>query len=127
MVMMAYDPIRVARATFLAAAVGAMAAVPAAAEAPLRFSRGLKFEGPSARSGAGLDGAYSGAEGLEGTSDNGAEPLDIIKRVASGDYGMGFGDINLLIKFRDANPKTPVIAVFMGYDRPAYAIVTRKS
>jgi len=125
--MMAYDPIRVARATFLAAAVGAMAAVPAAAEAPLRFSLGLKFEGPSAPFLVGLDRGYYRAEGLDVTFDNAAEPLDIIKRVASGDYGMGFGDINLLIKFRDANPKTPVIAVFMGYDRPAYAIVTRKS
>src|SRR5262249_60689702 len=52
---------------------------------------------------------------------------DFIKGVAWGDYGMGFGDTNVLIKFRAATPKTPVIPVFMAYDRPAYAIVTRKS
>jgi len=125
--MMAYDPIRAAGATVLAAAIWTMLAAPAHAELPLRFSLGLKFEGPSAPFLVGLDKGYYRAEGIDVTFDNAAEPLEIIKRVASGDYVMGFGDINLLIKFRDENPKTPVTAVFMGYDRPAYAIVTRKS
>lgn len=125
--MMAYGPIRFARAVFLIAAGWAVLAAPAIAEAPLRFSLGLKFEGPAAPFLLGLDKGYYRAEGLDVTFDNAAEPLDIIKRVASGDYVMGFGDVNLLIKFRDQNPKTPATAVFMGYNRPAYAIVTRKS
>ena len=125
--MMAYDPNRIARATVLVAAVWTMLAAPADAEIRLRFSLGLKFEGPSAPFLVGLDKGYYRAEGLDVTFDNAAEPLDIIKRVATGDYVMGFGDINLLMRFRDENPKTPVTAVFMGYDRPAYAIVTRKS
>ncbi len=124
---MAYDPICVARASMLAAAVSTLLAVPANAELPLRFSLGLKFEGPSAPFLVGLDKGYYRAEGLDVAFDNAAEPMEIIKRVASGEYVMGFGDINLLIKFRDENPKTPVTAVFMGYDRPAYAIVTRRS
>ncbi len=125
--MMAYDANRIARATMLAAALATMLAAAARAEAPLRFSLGLKFEGPAAPFLVGLDKGYYRAEGLDVTFDNAAEPADIIKRVASGDYVMGFGDINLLIKFRDENPKMPVTAVFMGYDRPAYAIVTRRS
>ena len=40
---------------------------------------------------------------------------------------MGFGDINSLIKFRDANPATPIKAVFMVYNKPAFSIVGRKS
>ena len=40
---------------------------------------------------------------------------------------MGFGDINSLIKFRDANPGTPIKAVFMVYNRPPFAIIGRKS
>ena len=40
---------------------------------------------------------------------------------------MGFGDINSLIKFRDANPGTPIKAVFMVYNKPPFAIVGRKS
>ena len=40
---------------------------------------------------------------------------------------MGFGDINSLIKFRDANPANPIKAVFMVYNKPAFSIVGRKS
>src|SRR4029079_15828947 len=47
--------------------------------------------------------------------------------VASGTYQMGFGDINSLIKFRDANPSNPVKAVLMVYNKPAFSIVERKS
>jgi NitT/TauT family transport system substrate-binding protein len=139
--MMAYDPIHLARgaalvplrmlANFgigtLAVAIAVMPAAPASAEAPVRFSLGLKFEGPSAPFLIGLDKGYYRAEGIDVTFDNAAEPLDIVKRVAAGDFAMGFGDTNLLIKFRDQNPKIPVAAVFIGYNRPAYAIVTRKS
>jgi NitT/TauT family transport system substrate-binding protein len=125
--MMAYHPIRFARTAVLMAAISAPLVVPAAAEAPVRFALGLKFEGPSAPFLVGLDKGYYRAEGLDVTFDNAAEPVDIIKRVAAGDVAMGFGDTNLLIKFRDQNPKMPVAAVFMGYNRPAYAIVTRKS
>jgi len=125
--MMAYDPIRLARASVVAAAICLPLGAPASAEPPLRFSLGLKFEGPSAPFLVGIDKGFYRAEGLDVTFDNAAEPIDIIKRVASGAYDMGFGDTNLLIKFRDQNPKTPALAVFMGYNRPAYAIVTRKS
>ena len=40
---------------------------------------------------------------------------------------MGFADINALITFRNANAETPIKAVFMVYNRPAYAIIARKS
>ena len=53
--------------------------------------------------------------------------LEPINRVASGTYDMGFGDINSLIKFRDANPGTPIKAVFMVYNKPPFSIVGRKS
>jgi NitT/TauT family transport system substrate-binding protein len=127
LVIMAYDPIRFGRAPVLAAAIAAMLAVPATAEAPVRFSLGLKFEGPSAPFVIGLDKGYYRAEGLDVTFDNAAAPIDVVKRVASGDVPMGFGDTNLLIKFRDQHPNMPVLAVFMGYNRPAYAVVARKS
>jgi NitT/TauT family transport system substrate-binding protein len=125
--VMAYSPLRFARVTLAVAAISAALAPPAAAQGWIRFSLGLKFEGPAAPFLIGLDKNYYRAEGLDVSFDNAAEPLDIIKRVAAGEYDMGFGDINLLIKFRDQNPKMPVAAVFMGYNRPAYAIVTRKS
>ena len=80
----------------------------AAAETNLKFSLDRKFEGPSAPFPA----------------DAALEP---IKRVASGAYDMAFADINALIRFRDANPNTPIKAVFMLYNKPAYAVIGRKS
>jgi NitT/TauT family transport system substrate-binding protein len=40
---------------------------------------------------------------------------------------MGFADINALIKYRDQHPSAPIKAVFIVYNKPAYAIVARKS
>ena len=61
------------------------------------------------------------------TIDTAAGSLEPINRVASGTYDMGFGDINSLIKFRDANPANAIKAVYMVYNKPAFSIVGRKS
>ncbi|MBI3434675.1 MAG: ABC transporter substrate-binding protein, partial [Proteobacteria bacterium] len=86
-----------------------------------------KFEGPAAPFVVAVDKGYYKAEGLDVTIDTGAGSLEPITRVASGTYNMGFADINSVIKFRDANPGTPIKAIFMVYDKPAFAIVGRKS
>jgi NitT/TauT family transport system substrate-binding protein len=39
---------------------------------------------------------------------------------------MGFADINSLIKYRDNPANSPIKAVMMGYDTPAFAIITLK-
>jgi NitT/TauT family transport system substrate-binding protein len=112
----------------LAAAVTAvLAAGPAAAETPIKFSLDFKFEGPAAPFLVAIDKGYFKAEGLEVSIDSAAGSLEPINRVASGTYDMGFGDINSLIKFRDANPANPLKAVFMVYNKPAFSIVGRKS
>jgi NitT/TauT family transport system substrate-binding protein len=98
-----------------------------AAESKITFSLDRQFEGPSAIFLLPLDRGYYKAEGLNVSIDPGKNTLEAITRVASGDYDMGVADINALIKFRDANPKTPVKAVFMVYNRPAFAVIGRKS
>jgi NitT/TauT family transport system substrate-binding protein len=98
-----------------------------AAQTNIKFSLDRGFEGPEAPFLLALDKGYFKAEGLNVSIDPGTGVLDPIKRVASGDYDMGFADINALIKYRDANPKMPIKAVFMVYNRPAYAIIGRKS
>ena len=98
-----------------------------AAETSIKFSLDFKFEGPSAPFLLPLDKGYYKAEGLNVSIDQAAGSLEPINRVASGTYDMGFGDINSLIKFRDANPDTPIKAVFMVYNKPPFAIVGRKS
>src|SRR5215468_6768141 len=94
----------------------------AAAQTPIKFSLDFKFEGPSAPFLVGIDKGYYQAEGLSVTVDSSTGPLELITRVASGAYDMGFGDINSLIKFRDQNPSVPVKAVFMVYNRPPFSI-----
>ncbi len=57
----------------------------------------------------------------------GKDVMEPITRVASGRSEMGLADFNALIEYLDAHPTAPVKAVFMLYNRPAYAIVARKS
>src|SRR5450759_1255195 len=99
----------------------------ATAETAIKFSLDFSFEGPSAPFLLPLDKGYYKAEGLDVSIDTAANSLEPISRVASGAYDMGFGDINSLIKFRDANPGTPIKAVFMVYNRPPFSIIGRKS
>jgi NitT/TauT family transport system substrate-binding protein len=98
-----------------------------AGETKVKFSLDRDFQGPSAAFLLPLDKGYYKAEGLNVSIDAGSNVLEPIKRVASGVYDMGFADINALIKYRDANPKDAVKAVFMVYNRPAYAVIGRKS
>jgi NitT/TauT family transport system substrate-binding protein len=110
-----------------AVAAAALATSPASAQTKIKFSLDFKFEGPAAPFVVAIDKGYFKAEGLEVTIDSAAGSLEPINRVASGTYDMGFGDINSLIKFRDANPSNPIKAVFMVYNKPAFSVVSRKS
>jgi NitT/TauT family transport system substrate-binding protein len=105
----------------------ALAATAASAQTPIKFSLDFKFEGPAAPFVVAIDKGYFKAEGLDVTIDTAGGSLEPINRVASGTYDMGFGDINSLIKFRDANPGTPIKAVYMVYNKPPFSIVGRKS
>src|SRR4051812_12874778 len=110
-----------------AAAAAVLLGGPATAQTAIKFSLDFKFEGPAAPFLVAIDKGYFKAEGLDVTIDTAAGSLEPINRVASGTYDMGFGDINSLIKFRDANPGTPIKAVFMVYNKPAFSVVGRKS
>ncbi|MDT3684678.1 MAG: ABC transporter substrate-binding protein [Pseudorhodoplanes sp.] len=97
------------------------------AQTPVKFTLDWKFEGPAAPFVVAIDKGYFKAEGLDVTIDTAGGSLEPLNRLASGTYDMGFGDINSLIKFRDANPNTPIKAVFMVYNKPPFSIVGRKS
>ncbi len=97
-----------------------------AADTAIKFSLDFKFEGPSAPFLLPLDKGYYQAEGLAVTVEEATGSAETIERVASGGYDMGFADINALIAFRDGNANAPK-AVFVVYNRPAYAIIGRKS
>jgi len=114
-------------APILACLAFAHACAPAAAQTPVKFALDWKFEGPAAPFLVAIDKGHFAAEGIEATIDPGNSSVESVARVASGNYDMGFGDINTLIKLREQNPGNPVKAVFMVYNRPPFAIVTRKS
>ncbi len=118
----------VRRTGMLAIALGALTLGGAAhAQTPVKFTLDWKFEGPAAPFVVAADKGYFKAEGLDVTIDTAGGSLEPLNRLASGTYDIGFGDINSLIKFRDANPGTPIKAVFMVYNKPPFSIVGRKS
>ena len=98
----------------------------AAAETPVKFTLDSRFDGPSGLFLLPLDKGFYKTEGLDVSIDTATDSLESIHRVASGGYDMALGDINLLIKLRDASP-IPVKAVFVLYNRPPYAVIGRKS
>jgi NitT/TauT family transport system substrate-binding protein len=107
--------------------VGTLVTGAAAAQTNIGFSLDFKFEGPSAPFLLPLDKGYYKAEGLNVSIDAAKGSRESIARVASGNYDMGVADINALIEYRDVNPKAPVKAVFMVYNRPPFAVIGRKS
>ena len=106
------------------AAAAAAAATPVAADTPVRFALDWKFEAPSAPYFIALDEGYYAEEGLDVSIDSGSGSTQTIPRIASGNYDLGFGDINSLIKFKDQNPDASVIAVMMTYETPPFAIIS---
>ena len=115
---------------FAAAALTMLATVGAAYAAEmtnLHFTLDRKFEGPAAPLVLALDSGYYKAEGLNVSIDPAASVSEAVTRVASGDYDMGIADINVVIKHRDTNPNDAVKAVFVIYNRPAFAVIGRKS
>jgi NitT/TauT family transport system substrate-binding protein len=105
----------------------ALAATSAGAQQPVKFTLDWKFEGPAAPFLVAIDKGFYKAEGLDVTIDTAGGSLEPLNRIASGTYDIGFGDINSLIKFRDANPNVPIKAIFMVYNKPPFSIVGRKS
>jgi NitT/TauT family transport system substrate-binding protein len=98
-----------------------------AAQTAIKFTLDSNLMGPVAPFTVGIDKGYYATEELQVTIDTNRNPSDVLKHIASDAYGIGFVDLNALIRFRDQNPQSPIKAVFMVYNRPAYAVIGRKS
>ena len=99
----------------------------APAQTAIRFSLNSKLEGPAAPLLVAIDKGYFKAEGLDVTIEPAERYLDPMKQVASGDFDMGLGDFTSLMKHLDPKPASAVKAVFMFTNRPAFAVISRKS
>jgi NitT/TauT family transport system substrate-binding protein len=118
---------RIDRRAFLVAALPLMVGWPAAAQTSIKFSLDGRLEGLAATFLLPQDRGYFRADGLDVVVDEATTALEPITRVASGAYDMALADINTLIKYRDQHPSPPVRGVFMLYNKPAFAIVARRS
>lgn len=103
------------------------AASSAVAQTAIKFTLDSRIEGPATPFLIGIDKGYYKTEQLSVTVDPALDSAEAITRVATGAYEMGFADINTLMRYRDQKDAVPVMAVFMVYNRPAYAVVSRKS
>ncbi|MBF9031822.1 ABC transporter substrate-binding protein [Rhodobacterales bacterium HKCCE3408] len=114
---------------FAAAALSAgLFALPATAQdTDIAFALDWRFEGPSAPYFLAIDNGYFAEQGLNVEVTAGEGSLDAIPKVATGNFPIGFADINSLIRFLDQNPGAPVTAVMMIYDSPPFSIVGRVS
>jgi len=114
---------------FAAAALGGGAQ----AQTPIRFLLDSKIDGTVTPFLLAIDKGYFKAEGLEvaiqepASFDPAENGQEAIRRVAAGEAEIGFGDFNAMIKFRDQNPQKPIKAVYIVYNKAAYAVVGRKS
>jgi NitT/TauT family transport system substrate-binding protein len=99
----------------------------AAAETPINFTLDRAIDAASAPLLIALEKGDYQAAGVNVTISPGPNSQEAIKRVVSGGYDMGVADLTTLIKFRDATAKSPVKAVFVLTNRPAFAIIGRKS
>ena len=98
-----------------------------AAETSVSFSLDYEIDGRAAPFLLPFDKGYYKAEGLNVSIAPASGSQETIERVASGTYEMGLADINALIRFRDGNRAAPIKAIFMLYNRPAFAVIGRKS
>lgn len=99
----------------------------ALADTSMPFALDWRFEGPAAPYFVAVDQGHFAAEGLTVEVTAGEGSLDAIPKVATGAFPVGFADINSLVRFLDQNPGAPVIAAMMVYDKPAFAVIGRKS
>lgn len=129
---------RPAHSLYFAAAVFAclIASAPAGsahAQTQIKFVLDWKLDATAAPILVAIDKGYFKAEGLNVMIVEPVfpEPSDtansVVKRIASGDAEMGFGDMNALIRARGEETPAPVKAVFVVYNKPGYSVIGRKS
>ena len=110
----------------IAAAVLALASLPAAAQTPIKFTLDWVFQGPTSPFLVALAKGYYKAEGLDVTMDPGQGSAGAVQRIATGAYQIGFADVNSIIEYNAKNPGKEVLCVFMAYDFAPFGVYALK-
>lgn len=98
-----------------------------AQETAIKFTLGWKTQGSDAAFFVARDKGYYKAEGLNVVIDQGEGSGATVTRIMSGAYDAGFGDVNAIIQNAAAKPGEAPVMVYMMWNRPPFAIVTKKT
>ena len=72
-------------------------------------------------------GLFRRKEGLDVTIDQGTGSAATVTRIVSGTYDAGFGDMNAIIQFAGTKPGQQPVMVYMIYNTPPFALITKAS
>ncbi|MHB2263668.1 ABC transporter substrate-binding protein [Aliihoeflea sp. PC F10.4] len=93
----------------------------------IRFTLGWVTQGSDAAFFVAKDKGYFEEEGLNVTIDQGEGSGATVTRIMGGAYDAGFGDINAIIQNAAERPEQVPVMVYMMWNQPPFAIVTKKT
>lgn len=98
-----------------------------AQETTIKFTLGWKTQGSDAAFFVAKDKGYYKAEGLNVVIDQGEGSGATVTRIMGGAYDAGFGDVNAIIQNASAKPGENPVMVYMIWNRPPFAISSKKA
>ncbi len=98
-----------------------------AQETTVRLTLGWKTQGSDSAFFVARDKGYYKAEGLNVVIDQGEGSGATVTRIMGGAYDAGFGDVNAIIQNASQKPGEAPVMVYQMWNRPPFAIVTKKS
>jgi NitT/TauT family transport system substrate-binding protein len=93
----------------------------------IRFLLDWKYQGIHAFVFWAAEKGYFASEGLDVTVDQGSGSAATVTQISAGAYDAGLGDVNAIIQLAAAKPGMQPKMVYMLYNRPPFALITKSS